>query len=72
LFAVDTLSVVAVANGSRPELATSAVTNGAGGTMKSPLDVAVPYGVVMLIWPDPVLDGTVPVSDVEVPLDTSA
>jgi hypothetical protein len=40
--------------------------------MKSLVDVAVPYGVVMLMRPDPVLGGTDPLSDVEVPVDRLA
>ena len=59
---------MAVANGSLAAVATSAVPYGDGGMMKSDVDVTVPYGVVTLIRPEPVLPGTVPVRDVEVPL----
>jgi hypothetical protein len=40
--------------------------------MKSSVDTAVPYGVATLMWPDPVFDGTVADSVVDVPLDTPA
>jgi len=72
LFAVPTVAVVAVANGRRPEVATSLVAYGKGGMMKSLVDVAVPSGVVMLTRPEPVLGGTVPVSEVDDPLESCA
>lgn len=66
LLAVETVTVVAVANGIRPEAATSLTTKGGGGMMKSSAETAVPIAVLIVIRPDVVLLGTGTVTDVAV------
>jgi hypothetical protein len=58
LFAVDTVTVVPLANEMRDALATSLTTWGEGGTMRSSVDTAVPAAVLIVRRPDPVLVGT--------------
>jgi hypothetical protein len=68
--AVDTVTVVAVANGIRCATATSVGVYGAGGTMKSAVLTAVPSGVVTVMGPEPAFLGTEMASDVGVAVAT--
>jgi len=56
--AVPTVTTVAVARVMRAAVATSATTNGGGGTMRSSIDTADPFGVLIVIRPEPALEGT--------------
>ena len=58
MFAVETVTVVALPKLMRDAFAMSATTYGDGGTMKSSVEIAVPAGVLIFKCPEPVLLGT--------------